>query len=258
MIRGGTSRSVLSREDRLFERNAIEVRSGSLWLAFDAERSAGEGGLNAFTQPLALDPPGETLALFGLPNGLPAFAVFGGDRTREEESSLLFDTLQNDFVLRSAISCMGCHASGPFPFAEEVRPFVEENRFEFTADEFEAVQDLYPSATELDSIIEGDTERYRLALARAGVASDRSDPISDVVHSFGGDVDLSRAAADLMVPADVLRDSLPQLGAELSRLATGSVSREVFADAYVGSLCVSLAFSENRPAESACSAALDN
>ncbi len=239
-LRAGTTASLISFFDRRFERHEIEIRSGSLWLAFDGLEEG--AAVSMFEDPLG-DQGDGSVALFTLPNGLNAFAVFDADGELRGESDLLFDTLQEDFVVRAGISCFGCHAGGLLPFVDEVRPFVEANPFEYTAEVFEAVQDRYPRAEEGFLQLEADNVAYVGALERLGLSADLADPISTVALRYGADLSVSAMAASLLVSeADFLaaRSLLP------SALRRDRVGRGDFTAAYLEAFCSLHAADDNQ------------
>src|SRR5690606_21879939 len=134
-LRAGTTRSAISRQDRVVERHEIEVRRGAFWQSFDF--AAGAGGGSIFADPFGFN-QGGTEAIFSLPNGMLGFIIADENDNIVGESNILLDTFQNDFVARTSVSCSNCHAQGYNPVEDEVGPFVRENRFRFDRDDFEA------------------------------------------------------------------------------------------------------------------------
>jgi hypothetical protein len=244
VIRAGTTQSVISRQDRVVERHDIEVRAGAFWQSFDFD--ANEQNESIFDDPFGFAEGGSE-AIFQLPNGLLAYVIADEDRNIVEESDILFDTLQNDFVARTSVSCSGCHAAGLQPVTDEVGPFVDRNRFNFNNADFEAVQDLYVPAAEFAQVVEDDSFVYRQALSKAGVPTDVSDPVSDVFLSFDRDVNLARAAGDLGIRPDLLDRELNRLDPALGVLDQSTIDRDDFTDLYVASLCQLQGFSSNQP-----------
>jgi serine/threonine-protein kinase len=244
LIRAGTTQSILSRQDTLVQRQDIEVRSGALWERFDFD--ANEQNESIFEDVFDFQ-EGGSQAIFSLPNGLLGYIIADEDRNILEESDILFDTLQNDFVVRTAVSCSTCHAQGFLPVVDQVRDFVQRNRRDFDADDFELVQEVYPSASEFAQEIERDSELYQSAVSRAGVPTDVSDPVSDVFLRFDLDVNLQVAAGDLGVRPDDLDNDLNLLDPALGVLESFTIDRDDFTELYTASLCVMQSFSQNQP-----------
>jgi serine/threonine-protein kinase len=254
VLRAGTTQSVISRQDRVVERHDIEVRTGAFWQSFDFD--ANEQNESIFDDPFGFAEGGSE-AIFQLPNQLLAYVIADENRNIAEESDILFDTLQNDFVARTSVSCSGCHAQGFQPVVDEVGPFVQRNRLDFNADDFENVRDIYLPAADFARVVEDDSTLYRQALSRAGVPTDVSDPVSDVFLRFDRDVTLSVAAGDLGVTPDFLLRELNRLDPALGVLDTSTIDRDDFTDLYVASLCVLQVSSQNQPDLNVCQDALD-
>jgi hypothetical protein len=251
-VRAGTTSSGVSREDRLVQRHDVGIGGDRVyWQAFEFDGSAD----SMFLDPLDFRAGGSE-SIFSLPNGLQAYAIFDDNGTTVAESDILFDTLQDDFRVRTAVSCMTCHARGYLQIRDEVRPFAEDRRFDFSADELEAIRDLYPGVELMDAVIATDRLVYQDALDRAGVPTDVSDPISDTFLRFNADVRLADAAGDLGVPIDLLSRNLNRLDTSL-RVLDGEVGvaldRDVFSRLFVESLCVMQRSSANRPSDDLCS-----
>jgi hypothetical protein len=71
--------------------------------------------------------------------------------------------------------------------------------------------------------------------------------ITRAFAEFSGPVTLELAAAELMVARDDLAGNLALLDPRLARLATGTVTREVFTSVYAQTACVLAALLENQP-----------
>ena len=160
-----------------------------------------------------------------------------------------------DFVYRPqdihAISCMACHAGGLLPVEDEVGPLLAENdawQIGFDADDLEVLDETYIPASDMDQLIDGDSARYRAALAKLGLDPRAPDPVSRVYLSFDAPLDLGRAAAELGVPATMLWDNLAALPPAFAPFATGPVTieRAAFAAAFADALCA--LHGRNRPA----------
>lgn len=253
LIRAGTTRSILSRQDALVQRQDIEVRAGALWERFDFD--AEEDSESIFEDVFDFQ-EGGSQAIFTLANGLLGYVIADADRVIQEESNLVFDTLQNDFVVRTAVSCSGCHAQGFLPVVDQVREVVEGNRLVVGADVLELVREVYPSAQEFAQVVDADSAGYQRALTRAGVPTNVSDPVSDTFLRFDSDVNLQAAAGDLGLTPEALQLDLNLLDPALGVLRQLTIDRDDFEGLYVASLCVMQGFSQNQPDPILCEEAL--
>ncbi len=249
--RAGTTRSGISRQDRLVQRHEIGLGGErALWQSF--ELAEGSGG-SVLLDPLVFE-IGESEVLFSLANGMQAYAIFDGEGRLALQSDLLFDTLQDDFQLRAGISCMGCHSLGPLQVLDEVRGYAESTPLSFDAQELEVIRELYLPEAAMQEILERDRSVYLRALGRAGVPTDALDPISSVQQRFSRDATLAEVAAELAVPQAVLRDNLGRLDPALGRLSQVSIDRDELTELFLPSLCVMQISSRNRPDDGVCEA----
>lgn len=249
-IRAGTTLSGISRSDRLVERHDIGAgRERSFWQSFDF----GEGSNDSiFVDPLDFE-EGESEVIYTLINGLQAYVIYDGDGNALEESAVLFDTLQDDFRVKTAVSCMTCHARGPLQVRDEVREYAETaSILSFSAQEREAILELYPGEDRFDEAVVEDRDVYQRALRDAGVPTNISDPISDTFVRFNRDVTILDAAADLGVTEELLRDNIRRLDPVLGRLTALSIDRNDFSALFLESLCVMQRVSRNRPLDEVC------
>lgn len=234
-VMAGTTRSIVARHNRRIERHSIGSRDGALWLT--AELNERQNRL--FTDPLTAT-GGESMAIYPLPNGLLAFAIFDAEGDLAVTSDFLFDTIQNDFRARSGVSCMGCHSTGLLPVVDEVRANIEPDS-EF----FEDVNAMYIDDSSLADLIADDGDGYRAALSQLQIDSEGQDSVSSSSSRYDLDLTAFDMAAELMV-------SLARLEADretLEPLLIGStMDRRDFEAYYLSSLCTVQAESQNRPA----------
>jgi mono/diheme cytochrome c family protein len=254
VIRAGTSRSAISREDRVVERHGIGVRQGVFWQSFD---SSPDGGGSIFADPFDFG-QGGTDVIFTLPNGMLAYIIADENDGIVTESRLLLDTFQDDFIARTSVSCSNCHAQGFNMVTDEVKPFVQANRFDFQRDEFENVTDIYLDPADFADVIAEDSALYQQSLQRVGLPTTGSDPVAGSYLRFNVDVDLTTAAGDLGVTVDDLSENLNLLDPELSVLRDVALERETFSDTYEASLCVMQLIARNHPESDRCDALLGN
>ena len=244
VIRAGTTRSAISREDRVVERHRLGRRQGAYWQSFDF--NSDQAGENIFTEPFSFN-EGGTEAIFSLPNGLLGFLIADENDNIVPESDLLLDTFQADFVARTSVSCSNCHAQGYNMVTDEVRPFVTGNRRSVGREDFEAVNEVYLDPADFAEVIAEDSAYYLASLERAGLPSTGSDPVAQSYLRFNVEVDLKQAAAELGLTLDELDDDLNLLDPRLSVLRQTTIEREDFTDTFEESLCIMQIISRNVP-----------
>jgi hypothetical protein len=239
-VLAGTTRSRISRADRLVERNALEVRAGFIWRAFDF---LDESNVSIFEDPLSLESDG-SVAMFTLPNGLLGFAIFDGEGARLDDSDILLDTNQNNFRAQVAISCLNCHGpSGIIPVEDEVRAFVQNNADDFDPALVASVELLYPPQATLDGFLEGDADQYARARASAGLASEGADPLAIALLNFDSDLGIEKLAGDLWVSVTAISNNLDALPPSFS---APFVDRDDYSATYAEAICI-VTDTENRP-----------
>jgi mono/diheme cytochrome c family protein len=258
LIRAGTTVSAISRQDRVVERHDIEVRQGAFWQSFDFD--ADEANESIFEDPFGFAEGGSE-AIFSLPNGLLGYIIADENREIVEESNILFDTLQNDFVARTSVSCSGCHAAGLQPVTDQVREVVEANPFNFNADDFEAVRDVYPRPNEFNAVVEDDSEVYQRSLQRAGVPVNAADPMSGVFLRFDRDMTGRDIAGDVGLSAETFDQNIARFDPIIQTvrgLDSGrSLDRDDFTALFLATICQAQTFSENQPELDACLDAIE-
>jgi len=259
-VRAGTTKSRISRQDRLVQRDEIEVRGGALWQSFDFEDDANE---SIFEDPFGFA-AGGTEAIFTLPNGMLAFIIADENDAIVEDSDILLDTNQNNFRAITAVSCSNCHASGFIPVVDEVRDIAIANAREIglNRDEIDQLEGIYISPQEFASTVQDDSEQfYQNALRRADLPVQGGDPVSSVFLRFDQDLRIEDVAGDLGVTPDELDGDLDLLDPVLSVLGSGrntvggTLDRDDFTAVFVDSLCVMSQPLENQPDVAVCDAA---
>jgi mono/diheme cytochrome c family protein len=255
-IRAGTTRSAISREDRVVERHDIGVRGGAFWQSFDD--AGNEAGESIFSDPFGFN-EGGTDAIFSLPNGMLGFIIADDNDNIVSETNLLLDTFQDDFIARTSVSCSNCHAQGFNPVTDEVRPFVLSNRFSFKRDDLEAVRDIYLEPADFTRVIDEDSAIFQQSLQQAGLPITGADPVSANFVRFNNvELDLNTAAGELGVTAEDLRTNLTLLDPSLGALRFITVERSQFTAVYEQSLCVMQLISKNQPDPDRCDQLLGN
>jgi len=252
-VRAGTTKSRISRQDRVVQRDEIEIRQGVLWQSFDFQDDQNE---SIFESPFDFA-EGGTEAIFTLPNGLFGFIIADENGLIVEDSDILLDTNQNNFRAVTSVSCSNCHAQGLIPVVDEVREIALANAITsgLNADEVEQLRNVYPTSAEFARIVEGDSQSfYQNALTRARVPTEGVDPMSAVFFRFDQDMRLEDAAGDMGLTAEQLERDLNVLNPALQVLEDGSVDRDDFTQFYVDSLCRLLIVNENNVDPDLCAA----
>ena len=253
-LRAGTTQSRISRQDRLVQRDDIEVRAGALWQSFDFEDDANE---SIFEDPFGFT-PGGTEAIFTLPNGMLGFIIADANDVIVEDSDILLDTNQNNFRAVTSVSCSNCHATGFIPVVDEVRDIAIANARDIglDRDEVEQLEGIYVSPQEFARQITEDSQGfYQRALQLADLPIQGGDPVSSVFLRFDQDLRLADAAGDLGVTPDELEQDLDLLDPTLAILDRGSIDRDDFTAVYIDSLCIMSTPLENQPDVAVCDAA---
>jgi mono/diheme cytochrome c family protein len=254
-IRAGTTKSRISRQDRVVERHDLGAgRAGVLWESFDFNDAQNE---SIFADPFNFNEGGREI-IFTQPNGLMAFAIADANGAFAEDSDILLDTQQNNFRAITSISCSSCHSTGFIPVVDEVGPTTLANAraLELNRDEIEQLQEIYPSATEFASIVSADSSQfYQSALDRLKLPTKGGDPVSGLFLRFDKDLALADAAGDLGLTPKELQNDLRLLNPELQVLENNSLDRDDFTEFYVDALCTESIVLNNQPDQGVCDAA---
>jgi len=252
-IRAGTTKSRISRQDRVVQRDEINVRQGVLWQSFDFEDDQNE---SIFENPFNFA-EGGTESIFTLANGMLGFIISDADGNIVEDSDILLDTNQNNFRAVTSISCSNCHARGLLPVVDEVRTIALANALTsgLDNDEVEQLRSVYPEPEEFLRVVEGDSDQFfRSALSRAQVDLDGGDAVSSVFFRFDQDMKLNDAAGDLGLTPAQLDRNLQLINPALNVLGNGVLDRDDFTQFYIDSLCILSVVNENTPDPALCDA----
>jgi hypothetical protein len=254
-IRAGTTKSRISRQDRVVERHDIGIRAGALWQSFDFEDV--NNNENIFEDPFGFI-AGGTEAIFTLPNGMLGYIIADANDAIVEDSDILLDTNQNNFRAVTSVSCSNCHAAGFIPVVDEVRDIALQNAREIglDRDEVEQLESIYVAAPEFARTVQEDSQVfYQRALQSAQLPVQGGDPVSSVFLRFDQDMRIEDAAGDLGLTPDDLAGSLDLLDPTLAVLERGTIDRDDFTNVFVDSLCNISTFLENVPDQAVCDAA---
>jgi hypothetical protein len=212
----------------LSERSDIEVRAGSLWQIAEFG-SAGD----LLDDPLG-SPAGDREVVFSLPNGLNGYALATASGERLDDSGVAIESIRR-------------HARG-VDAEDDVRDAVLADPSNFNAQERQAILAIYPEPARLAQVIENDRSVYAQGLQRLGLDISAPEPISASVDAFASDLDLTAAAADLLVTPEDLESNLALLDPAFGVLRGASIAREDFTELYFGAFCALGVVLNNIPA----------
>jgi mono/diheme cytochrome c family protein len=261
LVRAGTTKSRISRQDRLIEGHEIKKRAGVYYQSFDFANVQNE---SIFQNPFGFNEGGRE-AIFTLPNGMLAYLISDEDGNLVEDSDILLDVSQNNFRAVTSVSCANCHAAGFIPVIDEVRASVERNALRLIGDgtlnqdQLEQLSAVYLKPEVFKQRVEEESESfYRSALRRADLPINGVEPVSSIFFRFDRDMKLADAAGDLGVGVEQLRDTLNLLNPALNVLDGGTLDRDDFTAQYVDSLCRLSIANRNRPQQAICDLELGN
>jgi serine/threonine-protein kinase len=257
--RAGTTKSRISRQDRVIQGDPIEDYTGAVYQSFDFADV--DGNDNIFEDPFGFQ-EGGTEAVYNLPNGMLAFIIADANGVILEDSDILLDTNQGNFRAVTSVSCSGCHATGFIPVVDEVKDIVVRNARDLIAngtldqEELDQLREIYLEPEEFAAEVERDSSVYLDALEDANLPIRGADPISATFLRFDRDVTINDAAGDLGVSVDDLEGELNNLDETLQVLGNGNIDRDDFTDVYIASLCVMSGLLDNQPDVDVCNDAI--
>jgi mono/diheme cytochrome c family protein len=187
-IRAGSVRRIAVRESAVTRGNRLIERHpgdrGGLWLVYDFATSS--GAQNIFDHPLgpksathAASPfkADEVRALFALPNGFYAFALYDADGNRIDrvlpgiEKAYAGDEADAvEPTTKAGTNCFSCHTDGLVATKDDFRPAgpIDISSTPMPADRRSALP-LFGTDSENALLMLGGTDRYRAAAKAAGV-----------------------------------------------------------------------------------------
>jgi serine/threonine-protein kinase len=259
LLRAGFSNSGVSKQERVLNRFDQNTAGGySYWLSFDFDGGSGKGVLNLANDSIYQNPidfkftGGE--AIFNLPNGMQGYYVANaaGARLAEAPVGIVIDPAQNNGTVTNGASCHSCHNAGMITFTDTVRPFVEANKQLFDNETYEHVINQYPKdPTEFQRVMDADSAVHVNAVEKTGIPKGTPDAVSRVYLDFQFNVNITAdlAAGELGVTKEDLLNDIERLDPALSNLGDkdGYVSREVFSQNFLASLCELHSVDENQP-----------
>ena len=231
--RAGTNNSGVSNNNRVIERHTS--RYGAYWKSYDFAGSVGTQ--NIFTHPLSFTHDGGEV-VFNLPNGLQAYYVTNASGFRLDDApiNIVSNPAASDPTVRNGLSCFGCHTEGVKMFEDEVRAVIESNATP-AYDKAQALR-LYVAQSDMDALLQEDTERYKEALEATGGAFGGIEPISRFHEVFQGTVDAAYAAAVVGLETEVFLEKirenigLQNIGLLILDSANGSMKRDAWTSSF--------------------------
>ncbi len=231
--RAGTNNSGVSNNNRVIERHTSQ--HGAYWKSYDFAGSVGTQ--NIFTHPLSFTHDGGEV-IFNLPNGLQAYYVTNASGFRLDDApiNIVSNPAASDPTVRNGLSCFGCHTEGMKTFEDEVRSVIESNATP-AYDKAQALR-LYVEQSEMDALLQEDTDRYRVALEATGGAFGGIEPISRFHEVFQGTVDAAYAAAVVGLETEVFLEKigenvgLQNIGLLVLDSPNGSMKRDAWTSSF--------------------------
>ncbi len=227
--RAGTNDSGVSNHNRVVERHTF--RYGAYWKSHDFAGSA--GAQNIFTHPLSFERDGGEV-IFNLPNGLQAYYIADGQGNRIDvaPTQIVSNPAAKEPAVRNGLSCIGCHTEGMKTFEDGVRATIQKTARP-AYDRDHALR-LYVEQSVMDALVQADTARYEVALAKTGGVSGGIEPVHLFHEAFQGPLNAAQAAAAIGMEASTFlskirqEPSLQNLGLT-GLLSGGNVKRDVWA-----------------------------
>ena len=231
--RAGFNNSGVSNNNRMVERHASQ--HGAYWKSYDFAGSVGTQ--NIFTHPLDFTHDGGEV-IFNLPNGLQGYYLVNASGSRLDAApiNIVSNPAASDPTVRNGISCFGCHTEGMKTFEDQVRSVIESNTNP-TYDKAQALR-LYVEKSEMDALLQEDTNRYKGALEETGGAFGDIEPISRFHEAFQGEVDAAYAAAVVGLETEAFLEKirenvgLQNIGLLVLDSENGSMKRDTWTSSF--------------------------
>ncbi|HXE00429.1 MAG TPA: DUF4384 domain-containing protein [Hyphomicrobium sp.] len=204
--------SAVTRANRLIERHPGD--RGGFWLIYDFATSTGQQDIFEHPQgPKSAAPgtspfqPDEIRALFALPNGFYAFALFdaAGNRIDRvlpglEKPYAGVEATALEPVTKAGAKCFACHTAGPLGAKDEFRVAAPGDATSPPNPSRTAVLPLFADDTENALLMIGAEDRYRLAARSVGVDLDLrirgEEPVSGLARRYREDADFAAALGE--------------------------------------------------------------
>ena len=243
--------SIVARNNRTLNRSPT-FTGGYYWQSHDSLKSVDD---RQYIQNLLNEKYDATEDIATLPNGLQAYFLTDGEGKRLDFANpdIAIDNTAHDRLVRTARSCIICHASGILPIADEVRTLTKKLQNQeqiklLVTDKKDAfkIEDLFSS--DLDEQILKDQNLYSSAVARAtGLRMDVNAKNYATIYDRYQEVLVSKEviARDLGVNIDdvekMIRMSNDPVVLALVRFPPGPVRRDQWERSYQGMMLIMLA-----------------
>lgn len=239
VVRAGFLDSGVSNANRIMERHDLPG-NGAFWISYDFASSGNVK--NIFLDPIGFETDGSEV-IWTLDNGMHGYMVaeVTGERLDVAPTQIVVDNLQIDRNVRNGISCISCHDAGMKPKDDEILAFVEENENDFSNEDIDLIEALYIPVEDMREIIDDDMQDFLDAVEEITpdelVGNFRGDPVIVSFNEFEKNVNLTRAAAELLISPSELRSELGSLSSELNGLDGGTVKRDVWELLFADTIC---------------------
>lgn len=228
----GTNHSPISlQKNRLISRH--DSLDGYFWFTYDPIALGGVKQRNLFEFPLLKETGSKQVfdfaageAIYSLPNGLQAYALFNNKGVRQDAAPLNVVTDVDSPIspeIRNASSCHRCHNGGLIPAVDEIRSHVVKNASQFKVQDVELVKVLYRDAVENTSTFKKDNEGFLKALTDAGIQPG-VDPMNYATDRLLLNWDLNQTASFLFLTKEEFVELLNQSAegrAQVGQLLSG-------------------------------------
>ncbi len=226
--------SSITRGNRLAERHP--GARGGFWLIYDFATSSGDQDL--FEHPLGPKSSPQVKspfkhdsvrALFALPNGFNAFALFDATGSRIDrilpgvEKPLYDGSEGTDSGTVTSGNCFGCHKDGLWPVRDAYRARANGVPAAGNKEIQDAALQLSGIDSEMQLVQDGDNEKYRNALRAAGIDPELKIKGQEIISALAGiyrsTVDLAGAAIELGLERETFEAALAKAAGPTGTLA---------------------------------------
>jgi hypothetical protein len=228
--------SGVTRGNRLIERHPGS--RGGLWLIYDFATSNGDqdvfehpqGPKSLMSAEVSPFKPDQVRALFTLPNGFYAFAIFDAEGSRIDR---VLPGIEKPFAGEEAnavepataagANCFACHSDGLIAAKDEFRASGLTDISALSSPGRQSVLPLFGNDSENMLLMIGSAERYRAAAKAAGIDPGLSirgeEPVSALARRYREYADFEAALSETWLERQDLITELANAGGEAAPLA---------------------------------------
>jgi hypothetical protein len=259
-VRACIERSGVSAAIRCIQRDAVPDGDRGFWWSMDFLNQAGDDeNANPFVFPVGprnggLVPElaaenqftiagGE--AFWNWPNFMVGYVLYNGEYkllSAAPQDAVTHPANGEDArAVENAISCFDCHTNHVLKIADEMRPFLANNR-QLSAAERGFVEELFPEQDFLDWRYQVDIDHFTNALTdvylKQGETGELPDGIFKLMRSFERDLNMNNVAAELFSTPDEIAEQvvdsekLQQVAPNLTDAKRGFISRQNFVQSF--------------------------